>query len=165
MRMACSVKRIAYSVRRIAYSLLLLAAGCNLLLKPAEVELVGLSFPGESVVDLSVKLKNPNLLAAKVSRTEYSVRIGDVMVGRGRTPEVISLAGRDSIVVRFPLRYSPAALLSVLPQLPADTVVCRVTGSYRLEALLLRPTLQFSTERRVPVREKAAEALKRILGD
>jgi LEA14-like dessication related protein len=166
------VQRSAFIVPRFLHitlhslliTLLLLAPGCTLLLKPAEVELVGLSFPGESIVDLTVKLKNPNLLPAKVTRADYSVRVGDATIGQGRTSEVINLGARDSLVARFPLEYNLVALVQVLPQLVRDTVVCRVDGSYRLEALLLSPTIRFSTERRVAVKDKAVEALRRFLG-
>ncbi len=135
-------------------------SGCNLLLKPAEVELVGLAFSGERVVDLSVRIRNPNAVAVRASEVEYTVNIGPEVIGQGRTSEVIKLGPRGSVVTRFPLSYDLAAMVRAIPQLTRDTVVCQVQGSYRLEALLFRPKLRFAVERRVAVKHELLNILR-----
>ncbi|MEO0081394.1 MAG: LEA type 2 family protein [candidate division WOR-3 bacterium] len=152
-----------YGLRVLALALLVSCLNCGWMVKPAEVELVGLAFPGESVLDLSVKVRNPNSFSAKVSDVEYTVFIGSEAVGRGRANEVLSLRGRDSLVTCLPLSYDMAALFRVLPQLAQDTIVCRVDGTYQLEVLLLKPRMKFSVERRIAVKEKLLAVLGAVM--
>ena len=143
---------------------LLLFCGCGWLVKPAEVELVGLAFPGENMVDITVLIRNRNPLSARASDMEYKVSIGGEVIGRGRTPQVLSIGGRDSLVTHFPMNYDMAALSRVLPQILQDTVVVRVDGTYRLRSLVSRPKLSFSTERRIPVKARLGGIFKSLLG-
>jgi hypothetical protein len=144
---------------------LLVGCGCGWLVKPAEVELVGLAFPGENLVDISVLIRNRNLFSARASDMEYRISIGGEVIGRGHTPQVLSLGGRDSLVTHFPLSYDMAALSRVLPQILQDTVVVRVDGTYRLRSLLSAPKFPFSTERRIPVKARLGGVFRSLLGD
>jgi len=144
---------------------LLVFCGCSWLVKPAEVELVGLAFPGENMVDITVSVHNRNQFSAKASDMEYRVSIGGEVIGRGRTSQVLSIGGRDSLVTHFPMSYDIAALSRVLPQILQDTVVVRVDGTYRLRSLVSRPKLSFSTERRIPVKARLGGIFKSLLGD
>jgi hypothetical protein len=144
---------------------IVLFCGCNWWVKPAEVELVGLAFPGENVVDISVLIRNRNLFSARASDMEYRVSIGGEVIGRGHAPQVLSLGGRDSVVTHFPLSYDMAALSRVLPQILQDTVVVRIDGAYRLRSLLSTPKLTFATERRIPVKARLGGIFRSLLGD
>ena len=143
---------------------LVVCSGCGWLVKPAEVELVGLAFPGENMVDITVLIRNRNPFSARASDMAYRVSIGGEVIGQGHTPQVLSLGGRDSLVTHFPLNYDMAALSRVLPQVLQDTVVVRVDGTYRLRSVLSRPKLSFSTERRVPVKARLGGVFKSLLG-
>ena len=143
---------------------LVVCCGCGWLVKPAEVELVGLAFPGENMVDITVLIRNRNPLSARASDMEYKVSIGGEVIGRGRTPQVLSIGGRDSLVTHFPMNYDMAALSRVLPQILQDTVVVRVDGTYRLRSLLSKPKLPFSAERRIAVKDRLGGILKSLLG-
>ena len=143
---------------------LVLSCGCGWLMKPAEVELVGLAFPSESAVDITVLIYNRNPFSATASDLEYRVSIGGEAIGRGHTSQVLSIGGRDSLVTNFPMNYDIAALSRVLPQILQDTVVVRIDGSYRLRSVLSRPKLQFSTERRIPVKARLEGVFKSLLG-
>ncbi|MBN1460946.1 MAG: LEA type 2 family protein [Armatimonadetes bacterium] len=149
----------------LAAGLVICSLSCSWLVKPAEVELVGLAFPGESIVDLSVKIKNPNSFSAKASNIEYAISIGSEVVGRGRSTEVLSLGAGDSLVAHLPLSYDALALLRVLPQLANDTTVCRIEGTYRLEVLVLRPRMRFAAERRVALKDRLREVAGAASGD
>ena len=144
---------------------LLVCCSCGWLAKPAEVELVGLTFPGENVVDISVLIHNRNLFSARASDMEYRVSIGGEVIGRGHMPQVLSIGGGDSLVTHFPLSYDMAALSRVLPQILQDTVVVRVDGTYRLRSLLSTPKLSFATERRIPVKARLGGIFRSLLGD
>jgi hypothetical protein len=144
---------------------MLVFCGCGWLVKPAEVELVGLAFPGENMVDISVLIRNRNPLSARASDIEYKVSIGGEVIGRGHAPQVLSLGGGDSLVTHFPLSYDVAALVRVLPQILRDTVVVRVDGTYRLRSLFSTPKLPFSTERRIPVKARLGGVFRSLLGD
>jgi len=144
---------------------LLAFCGCGWLVKPPDVELVGLAFPDENMVDLTVLIRNRNRFSASASGLEYRVSIGGEVVGQGHAPRVLSLGGRDSLVTHFPMSYDMAALSRVLPQIMQDTVVVRVDGSYLLRSLLSRPKLSFSAERRIAVKEKLGGVFKSLLGD
>jgi len=61
---------------------LVLFCSCGWLMKPAEVELVGLAFPGENVVDITVLMHNRNPFSARASDMEYRVSIGGDVIGR-----------------------------------------------------------------------------------
>ncbi len=144
---------------------LIVGCACGWLVKPAEVELVGLTFPGENVVDISVLIRNRNLFSAKASDMEYRVSIGGEVIGRGHTPQALSLGAGDSLVTHFPLSYDLAALSRVLPQILQDTVVVRIDGTYRLRSLLSAPRLSFATERRIPVKARLGGVFRSLLGD
>jgi len=143
---------------------LVVCCGCGLLVKPAEVELVELTFPSENMVDLTVFIHNHNPFSVKVSGLEYRVSIGSEVVGRGQAPGVLLFKGRDSLQTHFPIKYDAAALVRALPQIMQDTVVVRVDGSYRLRSLLSRPKLPFSAERRIAVKDRLGGILKSLLG-
>jgi len=143
---------------------LVLFCGCSWLMKPVEVELVGLAFAGESMVDIAVLIHNRNPFSARASDMEYRVSIGGEVIGQGHTPQVLSISGRDSLVTHFPMNYDIAALSRVLPQILQDTVVVRVNGTYRLRSVVSRPKLSFSTERRVPVKARLGGVFKSLLG-
>jgi LEA14-like dessication related protein len=143
---------------------LVICCSCGWLVKPAEVELVGLAFPGENMVDLTVLIRNRNRFSAGASDMEYKVSIGGEVIGQGHMPQVLSLGGRDSLVTHFPLSYDMAALSRVLPQILQDTVVVRVDGTYRLQSVLSRPKLSFSTERRIPVKARLGGIFRSLLG-
>ncbi len=143
---------------------LVVCCGCGWLVKPAEVELVGLAFPSENMVDLTVLIHNRNRFSARASDMEYKVSIGGEVIGQGHMPQVLSLGGRDSLVTHFPLSYDMAALSRVLPQILQDTVVVRVDGTYRLRSVLSRPKLSFCTERRIPVKARLGGVFKSLLG-
>ncbi len=150
-------------LRLLVAALVLSCLGCGWLVKPAEVELVGLAFPGESVVDLTVKIVNPNSFAVQASDLEYTVRINDETVGRGRRAEALGLEAGSSVVARLPLSYDLPALLRVLPGVAQDTIVCRVDGTYRLKALFAKPKLSFVSEYRVAARDRLRELLGEAL--
>ena len=143
---------------------LLFCCGCGWLVKPAEVELVELTFPSENMVDLTVLIHNRNPFSVKASGLEYQVSIGSEVVGRGQAPGVLLFKGRDSLQTHFPIKYDPAALVRALPQIMQDTVVVRVDGSYRMRSLLSRPKLSFSAERRIAVKDRLGGILKSLLG-
>ncbi len=143
---------------------LIVGCGCGWLVKPAEVELVGLTFPGENLVDITVLIRNRNPFSARASDLEYKISIGGEVIGRGRTPQVLSFGARDSLVTHFPLSYDMAALSRVLPQILQDTVVVRVDGTYRLRSLLSSPRLPFATERRIPVKARLGGIFQSLLG-
>jgi hypothetical protein len=143
---------------------LVVFCGCGWLVKPAEVELVGLAFPSENMVDLTVLIRNRNPFSARASDLEYRISIGGEVVGRGHAPQVLFLGSRDSLVTHFPMSYDMAALSRVLPQIMQDTVVVRVDGSYRLRSLLSMPKLPFSAERRIVVKERLGGIFKSLLG-
>jgi hypothetical protein len=143
---------------------LVVCSGCGWLVKPAEVELVGLAFPSENLVDLTVLIHNRNRFSAKASDMEYKVSIGGEVIGRGHTPQVLSIGGRDSLDTHFPMNYDMAALSRVLPQILQDTVVVRVDGTYRLQSVVSRPKLSFSTERRIPVKARLGGVFRSLLG-
>jgi hypothetical protein len=145
--------------------ILVLACGCGWLVKPAEVELVGLAFPGENMVDIAVLIRNRNPLSVRASDMEYRASIGGEVIGRGHTPQVLSIGGRDSLVTHFPMNYDMAALSRILPQILQDTVVVRVDGTYRLRSVLSRPKLSFSAERRIPVKARLGEVFRSLLGN
>jgi LEA14-like dessication related protein len=144
---------------------LVIFCGCGWFVKPAEVELVGLAFPGENLVDIAVLIRNRNPFSARASDMEYRVSIGGEVIGRGHTPQVLFLGGRDSLVTHFPMSYDMAALSRVLPQILQDTVVVRVDGTYRLRSLLSAPKLPYSTERRIPVKARLGGIFRSLLGD
>ena len=144
--------------------ILVVCCGCGWLVKPAEVELVEFTFPSENMVDLTVLIHNRNRFAARASDMEYKASIGGEVIGRGRMPQVLSLGGRDSLVTHFPMSYDVAALSRVLPQILQDTVVVRVDGTYRLQSVVSRPKLAFSTERRIPVKARLGGIFKSLLG-
>jgi len=143
---------------------LVVCCGCGWLVKPAEVELVELTFPSENMVDLAVLIHNRNPFSVKASEVEYQVSIGGEVVGRGHTPETLLFKGRDSLQTHFPIKYDAAALVRALPQIMQDTVVVRVDGTYRLRSLLSRPKLPFSAERRIAVKDRLGGILKSLLG-
>ncbi len=143
---------------------LVVCCGCGWLVKPAEVELVELAFPDENVVDITVLIRNRNPLSARASDMEYKVSIGGEVIGWGHSPQVLSIGGRDSLVTHFPMDYDVAALSRVLPQILQDTVVVRVDGTYRLRSVVSRPKFSFSTERRIPVKDRLGGILKNLLG-
>jgi len=143
---------------------LVVCCGCGWLVTPAEVELVGLTFPSESVVDITVSIHNRSRFAARASDIEYKASIGGEVIGRGRMPQVLSLGGRDSLLTHFPMSYDVAALSRVLPQILQDTVVVRVDGTYRLRSVVSRPKLAFSAERRIPVKARLGGIFKSLLG-
>jgi hypothetical protein len=143
---------------------LFVLCGCSWLVKPAEVELVELTFPSENLVDLTVLIHNRNPFSVKASEVEYKVSIGSEVVGRGRAPGVLLFKGRDSLKTHFPIKYDAAALVRALPQILQDTVVVRVDGTYRLRSLLSRPKLPFSAERRVSVKDRLGGILESLLG-
>jgi hypothetical protein len=143
---------------------LVVSCGCGWLVRPAEVELVGLAFPSENMVDITVSIHNRNPFSARASDMEYKVSIGGEVIGRGHTPQVLSIGGRDSLVTHFPMNYDIAALSRVLPQILQDTVVVRVDGTYRLRSVVSRPKLSFSTERRIPVKARLGGVFKSLLG-
>lgn len=87
---------------KILLLVLVVSCGCGWLVKPAEVELVGLAFPGENMVDLTVLIHNRNRFSARASDMEYKVSIGGEAIGQGHMPQVLSLGGRDSLVTHFP---------------------------------------------------------------
>ncbi len=149
---------------KILLLVLVVSCGCGWLVKPAEVELVGLAFPNEDVVDITVLVRNRNSFSAKASDMEYRVSIGGEVIGRGRTAQVLSIGGRDSLVTHFPMNYDIAALSRALPQILQDTVVVRVDGTYRLQSVLSKPKLSFSTERRIPVKARLGGIFKSLLG-
>ena len=153
------------SISRSLVLVLVVFCGCSLLVKPAEVELVGLAFPSENFMDLAVVVRNRNAFSARASDMEYRITIGGEEVGRGHTHETLSIRGGGSLKTHFPVRYDPAALVRVLPQITQDTVVVRVDGTYRLRSLVLMPQLQFSAERRIAVKEKLGGILKSLFGD
>jgi LEA14-like dessication related protein len=143
---------------------LVVCSGCGWLVKPAGVELVGLAFPNENMVDLTVLIHNRNRFSARASDMEYKVSIGGEVIGRGHTPQVLSIGGRDSLVTHFPMNYDMAAMARVLPQILQDTVVVRVDGTYRLRSVVSRPKLSFSTERRIPIKARLGGVFKSLLG-
>ena len=143
---------------------LVLLCGCGWLVKPAEVELVELTFPSENMVDLTVLIHNRNPFSVKASGLEYQVSIGSEVVGRGQAPGVLLFKARDSLKTHFPIKYDAAALVRALPQIMQDTVVVRVDGSYRMRSLLSRPKLAFSAERRIAVKDRLGGILKSLLG-
>ena len=143
---------------------LVVCCGCGWLVRPAEVELVGLAFPSENVVDITVLIHNRNQFSATASDLEYRVSIGGEVIGRGHMSQVLSIGGRDSLATHFPMDYNIAALSRVLPQILQDTVVVRVDGTYRLRSVLSRPKLPFSTERRIPVKARLGGIFKSLLG-
>ena len=149
---------------KILLLVLVVSCGCGWLVKPAEVELVGLAFPDENMVDITVLIRNRNSFSAKASDLEYRVSIGGEAIGRGHTSQVLSIGGRDSLVTHFPMNYDIAALSRVLPQILQDTVVVRVDGPYRLRSVLSRPKLPFSTERRIPVKARLGGVFRSLLG-
>jgi len=153
------------SMPKVFLLVLAVFCGCGWLVKPAEVELVALAFPSENMVDLTLLIRNRNPFSVKVSEVEYRVAIGGEEVGLGHAPEVLLFKSRDSLETHFPVRYDPAALVGVLPQIMQDTVVVRVDGSYRLHALLSKPKLTFSAERRIAVKEKLEGILRSLLSD
>ena len=143
---------------------LIVGCGCGWLVKPAEVELVELTFPSENWVDINVLIHNRNPFSVKASGLEYQVRIGSEVVGRGRAPGVLLFKARDSLKTHFPVKYDAAALVRALPQIMQETVVVRVDGTYRLRSLLSRPKLPFSAERRIAVKDRLGGILKSLLG-
>jgi LEA14-like dessication related protein len=143
---------------------LVICCGCGWLVKPAEVELVEMTFPSENIVDLAVLIHNRNPFSVKVSGLEYQVRIGAEVVGRGQAPGVLLFRGRDSLQTHFPVKYDAAALVRALPQIMQDTVVVRIDGTYRLQSLLSKPKMPFSAERRIAVKDRLGGILKSLLG-
>ena len=107
----------------IALVALLAVSGCALLRDAAkpEVTLTSVSFGGSSgltqLINLGVKVRNPNGFALNFNRLNYRIFLEDSEVASGRRGEPLSIAANDSASFTVPVELNLLSGLSLAEKL------------------------------------------------